>query len=112
MQMVGKRVGWARVFQYWSYRNVPYTIGTGTMRRIHWYPERCDSTKTRSATPKDANGGGKGRLGAGFPILVLSQRALYHWNRLDETNPMASGRLRQPQNSRRYPQRCKWWEKG
>ena len=93
MQMVGERLGWARVFQYWSYRNVLYTIGTGSMRRIQWYLERCDSTKTRGATPKDANGGGKARLGAGFSILGLSQRALYHWNRLDETNPMVSGTL-------------------
>src|ERR1700710_2730647 len=57
MQMVGERLGWARVFQYWSYRNVLYTIGTGSMRRIQWYLERCDSTKARGATTKDANGG-------------------------------------------------------
>jgi len=94
MQMVGERLGWARVFQYWSYRNVLYTIGTGSMRRIQWYLERCDSTKTGGATPKDANGGRKARLGAGFPILELSERALYHWNRLDETNPMVYGTLR------------------
>ena len=83
MQMVGERLGWARVFQYWDYRNVLYTIGTGTMRRIQWYLERCDSTKTHGATRKDANGGGKARLAAGFSILGLSQRALHHWNRLD-----------------------------
>ena len=71
-----------------------YTIRTGSMRRIQWCIERCDSTKTRGATPKDANGGGKARLGAGFSILELSQRALYHWNRLDETNPMVSRTLR------------------
>ena len=93
MQMVGERLGWARVFQYWGYRNVLYTIGTGSMRRIQWYLERCDSTKTRGATPKDGNGGGKARLGAGFSILELSQHALYHWNWLDETNPMVSGML-------------------
>ena len=94
MQMVGERLGWAQDFQYWSYRNVPYTIGSGSMRRIQWYLERCDSTKTRGATPKDANGGGKGRLGAGFSISELLQRALHHWNRLDVTNPMVSGTLR------------------
>ena len=71
-----------------------YTIGTVSMRRIQWYPERCDSTKTRGAIPKDAYGGGKARLGTGFPILEVLQRALYHWNRLDETNLMVSGTLR------------------
>jgi hypothetical protein len=94
MHKVGESLGWARIFQYWGYHNVLYTIRTGSMRRIQWYLERCDSTKTRGATPKDANGGGKGRLGAGFSILGLSQRALYHWNRLDEANPMVSGTLR------------------
>ena len=93
MHMVEERLGWARVFQYWRYCNVPYTIGTGSLRRIQWYLERCDSTKTRGATPKDANGGGKARFGAGFSILELLQRALYHWNWLDETNPMVSGTL-------------------
>ena len=93
MQMVGERLGWARVFQYWGYRNVLYTIGTGSMRRIQWYLERCDSTKTRGAIPKYAYGGGKARLGTGFPILEVLQRALYHWNRLDATNPMVSGTL-------------------
>ena len=94
MQLVGERLGWARVFQYWRYYNVLYTIGTGSMIRIQWYLERCDSTKTRGAIPKYAYGGGKARLGTGFPILEVLQRALYHWNRLDETNPMVSGTLR------------------
>ena len=94
MQMVGERLDWGRVFQYWGYRNVLYTIGTGLMRRIQWYLERCDSTITRGAIPKDANGGGKARLGTGFSILGLSQCALYHWNRLDKTNPMVYGMLR------------------
>src|SRR6266849_5351860 len=56
MQMVVERVGLARVFQYGSYRNVLYTIGTASIRPIHWYLGRCDSTKPRGATPKDANG--------------------------------------------------------
>ena len=94
MQMVGERLGWARVFQYWSYRNVLYTIGTGSMRRIQWYLERYDSIKSCGAIPKYAYGGGKARLGTGFPILEVLQRALYHWNRLDETNPMVSRTLR------------------
>src|SRR3981081_1318376 len=112
MHMVEERLGWGRVFQYWRYCNVPYTIGTGSVRRIQWYLERCDSTKTRGAIPKYAYGGGKARLGAGFSILVLSQRTLYHWNRLNETNPMVSGTLRLHQNPHCYPQICNWWGKG
>src|ERR1700704_1242509 len=98
MHMVEERLGWARVFQYWRYCNVPYTIGTGSIRRIQWCLERCNSTKARGPIPKYAYGGGKARLGTGFPILVLSQHALCHWNRLDETNPMLSGMLRKHQN--------------
>ena len=93
MEMVGERLDGARAFEFWCYCNVLYTIGTGSMRRIQWCLERCDSTKTRGAIPKQAYGGGKARLGTGFPILEVLQRALYHWNRLNETNPMVSGTL-------------------
>ena len=65
-------------FEYWGYRNVLYTIGTGSMGRIQWYIERFDSTEIRSATPKDAYGGGKASWCMGFSILELSHRALPH----------------------------------
>ena len=52
IEMVGERLGGARAFEFWCYCNVLYTIGTGSMRRFHWYRPRCDSTKTHGATPK------------------------------------------------------------
>jgi hypothetical protein len=55
----GGKDGGARVFEFWCYCIVLYTIGTGSMRRFQWYRPRCDSTKTHGATPKYGNGGGK-----------------------------------------------------
>ena len=88
MDMVGQRLGGARVFEFWCYCNVLYTIGTGSMRRFQWYRPRCDNIKTHGATPKYENGGEKAWWGTGFWVLVLLQRALRHWNRLDERVPM------------------------
>jgi len=66
MEMVGERLGGARVFEFWCYCNVLYTIGTGSMRRFQWYRPRCDSIKTHGATPKYGNDGGKAWWGTGF----------------------------------------------
>ena len=88
MEMVGERLGGARVFGIWCYCNVLYTIGTGSMRRFQWYRPRCDNIKTQGATPKYENGGEKAWWGTGFWVLLLLQRALRHWNRLDERIPM------------------------
>src|SRR3978361_526632 len=66
MEMVGKRLGGARVFEIWCYCNVLYTIGTGSMRRFQWYSSLCDSSKPHRATPKHGNGGEKVGWGAGF----------------------------------------------
>jgi hypothetical protein len=52
MEMVGERLSGARVFEFWCYCNVLYTIGTGSMRRFQWYRPCCDSIKTHGATPK------------------------------------------------------------
>src|SRR5712671_4572872 len=62
----GGRLLGARVFEFWCYCNVLYTIGTGSMRRFQWYRPRCDSIKTHVATPKYGNDGGKAWWGTGF----------------------------------------------
>jgi hypothetical protein len=59
MEMVGERLGEVRVFEFCSYCNVLYTIGTGSMRGFQWYRARCDSAKTQRSSPKYGNGVGK-----------------------------------------------------
>jgi hypothetical protein len=71
MQILRERLDGVRVFQYWGYCNMLYTIETGSMRRIQWYKEYCDSTKTLGSSPRNVNGGGIARWGMRFSIFRL-----------------------------------------
>src|ERR1700709_1029525 len=51
MEMVGERLGGARVFEFWCFCNVLYTIGTGSMRHFQWLDHAVIAPKPMKLPP-------------------------------------------------------------
>src|SRR5712671_3532849 len=79
---------WGKLHGLWCYHRVLYTIRIVSSSRVQWCRARCNSTKAQKPAPHQAFPQPFPYLGVAPWVLVLSQRALYHWNPLIEPVPM------------------------
>src|SRR6201746_1124949 len=71
---------WGKIFGFWHYHSMLYTIGILSSSRFQWYRACCNRNKTQKPAPHQAFPQPFPYLGVAPWILALSHRALYHWD--------------------------------